>query len=241
VEAKEVAFYNPLTGAITKAETRTNGDKTEVRMQLASGESIILRTFTHGSADKIMAESGHDGQTLPKHKYLASATSSIEIDKGWTLSFKDCSPIPVDTTINVDRPVSWTTLGNQTLNTMMGTGVYAVKFDVDKKAGATYILDLGDVRESARVVLNGQSCATLFSVPYRTDVTSQVKQGENTLVVEVTNLGANRIAELDRKGTQWRKFKEINVVDLNYKKTTYAEWTPVPSGLNSVVKLYVHE
>jgi hypothetical protein len=60
-------------------------------------------------------------------------------------------------------------------------------------------------------------------------------------VVEVTNLGANRIAQLDRKGTQWRKFKEINVVDLNYKKTTYAEWTPVPSGLNSVVKLYVHE
>lgn len=240
VEAKEVAFYNPLTGAITKAETRTNGDKTEVRMQLASGESIILRTFTDGSADKIMAESNLGGQTLPKHKYLASATSSIEIDKGWTLSFKDCAPMPVDTTINVGRPVSWTTLGNQTLNTMMGTGVYTVKFDVDKKAGATYILDLGDVRESARVVLNGQPCGTLFSVPYRTDVTSQVKHGENTLVVEVTNLGANRIAELDRKGTQWRKFKEINVVDLNYKKTTYSEWTPVPSGLNSEVKLLVY-
>jgi hypothetical protein len=30
---------------------------------------------------------------------------------------------------------------------------------------------------------------------------------------------------------------EINVVDINYKKTTYAHWKPMPSGLNSEVKL----
>jgi hypothetical protein len=54
----------------------------------------------------------------------------------------------------------------------------------------------------------------------------------------VTNLPANRIAELDRQGVSWRKMEEINVVDLNYKKTTYEGWDPVPSGLNSTVKLY---
>ena len=48
---------------------------------------------------------------------------------------------------------------------------------------------------------------------------------------------SNRIAELDRQGVKWRKMKEINVVDINYKKTTYENWTPVPSGLNSTVKL----
>jgi hypothetical protein len=35
-----------------------------------------------------------------------------------------------------------------------------------------------------------------------------------------------------------KKMEEINVVDLNYKKTTYEGWDPVPSGLNSTVKLY---
>ena len=50
-------------------------------------------------------------------------------------------------------------------------------------------------------------------------------------------LPANRIAEMDRQGVKWRKMKEINVVDINYKKTTYENWTPVPSGLNSTVKL----
>ena len=33
------------------------------------------------------------------------------------------------------------------------------------------------------------------------------------------------------------KFNEINIVDINYKKTGYAEWQPVASGLNSTVKL----
>jgi hypothetical protein len=53
----------------------------------------------------------------------------------------------------------------------------------------------------------------------------------------VTNLPANRIADMDRHDVPWRKMKEINVVDINYKKTTYSHWTPMPSGLNSSVKL----
>ena len=31
--------------------------------------------------------------------------------------------------------------------------------------------------------------------------------------------------------------KEINVVDINYKKTSYANWKPVESGLNGKVVL----
>ena len=31
--------------------------------------------------------------------------------------------------------------------------------------------------------------------------------------------------------------KEINIVDINYKKTTYENWAPMPSGLNSHVRL----
>ena len=62
-------------------------------------------------------------------------------------------------------------------------------------------------------------------------------KGKNEIRIEVTNLPANRIADLDRKGVKWRKMEEINVVDLNYKNTTYEGWAPMPSGLNSYVKL----
>jgi hypothetical protein len=56
--------------------------------------------------------------------------------------------------------------------------------------------------------------------------------------IEVTNLPANRIADLDRRGVKWRKMEDINVVNINYKKTLYNEWEPVPSGLASTVKLF---
>jgi len=61
--------------------------------------------------------------------------------------------------------------------------------------------------------------------------------GENEIRIEVTNLPANRIADMDRRGVEWRKFKEINVVDINYKKTLYSSWKPVPSGLAGPVTL----
>ena len=99
------------------------------------------------------------------------------------------------------------------------------------------MLDLGDVRESARVYLNGQFLGCAWAVPYILDCRNALKKGRNELRIEVTNLPANRISDLDRKGVKWRKMKEINVVNINYQKTTYSDWTPMPSGLNSEVKL----
>ena len=71
--------------------------------------------------------------------------------------------------------------------------------------------------------------------------TEAVHEGTNTIRIEVTNLPANRIADLDRRGVQWRKFNEINLVNIHYKKSTYANWEPMKSGLNSDVKLWPME
>lgn len=77
----------------------------------------------------------------------------------------------------------------------------------------------------------------LFAVPFRVDITDFLRDGSNTLEIAVANLPANRIAQMDRDGIKWRKFKEINVVDLNYKNTLYDKWEPVPSGLNGPVRI----
>jgi hypothetical protein len=99
------------------------------------------------------------------------------------------------------------------------------------------MIDLGDVRESARVYINGTFIGCAWSVPYILNTRGTLKVGENELRIEVTNLPANRIAELDRQGVKWRKMEEINVVDINYKKTLYNDWEPVPSGLATPIKL----
>jgi hypothetical protein len=123
----------------------------------------------------------------------------------------------------------------------MGTGIYTTKLKLTKKdlkGAQSWQIDLGDVRESARVYINGKFVGCAWSVPFVLDIKPNIlKVGQNDIRIEVTNLPANRIADFDRRGVKWRKMEEINVVDINYKKTTYDNWGPVPSGLNSEVKL----
>ena len=140
-------------------------------------------------------------------------------------------------TYEIDEPCSWTALDVPHATTTMATGRYTLQFDLPAIAADEWLLDLGDVRESARVRINGEDAGTAWCVPFQLTVTQYLKPGKNTIEVEVTNLPANRIAELDRQQVPWRRFKEINVVDLNYKKTGYAHWSPLPSGLNGQVKL----
>lgn len=226
VEAKAAVFYNPMNGEITRAKMDAEG---RVRIQLRSGESIILRTFTEETA-----AGAHS--SLPMHRYLAPNDATATTLRNWVLSFHKAEPQPIDSTWKLDTPCSWTALGDSVLNTTMATGVYSTTFRLDSLPQAL-ILDLGDVRETAHVIINGKDCGTLFAVPYRMDISSYCNTGDNTLQVEVCNLPANRIADLDRRGVEWRKFKEINVVDLNYKRDLYSNWSPTPSGLCSDVRL----
>ena len=123
----------------------------------------------------------------------------------------------------------------------MGTGVYQCNFEVNQyqlNDSHTWQIDLGDVRESARVSINGHDIGCAWAVPYVLWFDKSVlHEGINTISIAVTNLPANHIAELDRKGVKWRKMKEINMVDINYKNTSFANWKPMPSGLNSTVRI----
>ena len=120
----------------------------------------------------------------------------------------------------------------------MGTGIYTINIKLSKAdAKKQWMIDLGDVRESASVYINGQMIGCAWSVPFILDCRNTLKAGNNEIRIEVTNLPANRIADYDRRGIKWRKMEEINVVDINYKRTTYDHWEPVPSGLNSQVRL----
>ena len=167
----------------------------------------------------------------------------MTIDGPWTLSFtEDSEPAMAGKNYQLERTKTWETLDAETAR-LMGTGNYETTFNVTatqmQTASAGFRMNLGDVRESARVWLNGEYIGCTWAVPYVVDCKGLVHEGENTLKIEVTNLPANRIADLDRRGIKWRKMEEINVVDINYKKTTYEGWEPVPSGLNSEVKLII--
>ena len=220
VDFKGATLFNPMNGDITPAPINDG----KVHLTLRSGESIILQTSN--TPVKYAAE-------IPQ-----PTGQTITLSGPWTLSFTEEAP-KVSGTFQLEKPQTWETLSQEAAVTM-GTGVYTTTLKLTKQqARQHWMIDLGDVRESARVYINDQFVGCAWAVPFVLDCRNTLKKGNNEIRIEVTNLPANRIAELDRQGVKWRKMEEINVVDINYKKTTYAEWEPMKSGLNSEVKLYI--
>lgn len=224
VEFTDAAWFNPLDGDIRRAAT----DGNKIAVALRSGESRILCTYDKPTA-------------LPAIEKKESRPDTIDLsDRPWQLTFIESWP-EVSSSRKLDSLAPWTELGDSTLNDLAGTGVYSTTFDINgDDLDGEWSIDLGDVRESARVYLNGKYLGCAWAVPFILDCKDALKAGENELRIEVTNLTANRIRALDRKGVKWRKFKEINIVNVKYQKSTYENWATMPSGLNSRVCLLRH-
>ena len=217
VPFNSATWYDPMTGDITPALVN-NG---KVAISLRSGESRILRTSSVQYAEAMPQPTKQD----------------FALAGPWTLSFIEEAP-RVSQRFTLDTPQTWEALSPEAAITM-GTGVYTTTFRMTKQqARQHWMIDLGDVRESARVYINGQFVGCAWAVPFILDCRNTLKKGKNELRIEVTNLPANRISDMDRRAVPWRKMKEINVVDINYKKTTYESWQPVKSGLNGEVRLF---
>lgn len=217
-------FFNPMNGERGRAQSRTSNGKLEVRLQLKSGESLIIQTLNK-PLDKELA-----------WNYPEEQAYSLSLDHGWKLNFVESTP-SITGRFDIDSPLPWTKLEQPEAKINMGTGCYSLEIDLPALEADDWILDLGDVRESARVRINGHDAGTAWAAPFRLKVGKWLKTGKNLIEVEVTNLPANRIADMDRKNIEWRIFKDINMAKLNYVKGDYKNWSTMPSGLNGNVRL----
>ena len=221
VDAAAAVLYDPMSGK-TGSTSLEDG---KAGLQLRSGESVILRTFDEAPASLPAPFGGRPG------------AEGIDLtSNGWDLYFTEEAPA-VGRQYAFRTLRTWEGLDERTAVTM-GTGVYSTTLQMSKEEAAQpWTIDLGDVRESARVYVNGTFVGCAWAVPFTLDCGRAFRPGANEIRIEVTNLPANRIADMDRRGVPWRKFHDINVVDIHYKHTTYEGWAPVPSGLAGRVVL----
>lgn len=223
-EAKEVIFFDPMAGMIGEARTRIKDNQTAVYLQLKPGQSIIVKTYEKNAP------------AAPAWVYYRETGEKIAFTGNWKMKFIRSVP-EVKETFTLKEPGSWTDLPEEILRKNMGTARYSTTVRIEKKADREYLLRLGDVRESAQVIVNGEPVSTLFAAPFEIRIGTYLKDGENTIDIEVTNLPANRIADYDRRGVEWRKFHDINFVDIGYKNIRYDSWEVIPSGLLGPVSI----
>jgi hypothetical protein len=222
--AQSVVIMDPMTGRSGVATLRTNDMRAaSVRLQLEPGESIILRAF----ASPLTAGK--------EWRYWQPTDTGAELAGNWSVKFLSGGPA-IPPPIQSAKPGSWTTLGGKEAQRFAGTAVYSLSFDAPDASGGPWFLDLGRVEQSARVHLNGEDLGTRIAPPFRVFVRG-LKSENNLLEIEVSNVSANRIRDLDRRGVKWRNFYDINLVNIDYKPFDASSWPLADSGLLGPVRL----
>ena len=153
----------------------------------------------------------------------------------WRVEFIDGGPT-LPKAYNCHALRSWTDNGDEQAQYFTGTARYTIRFDRPPGTGP-WVLNLGEVHESARVRLNGVGISTLIQAPFQVVLTDLAPVG-NMLEVEVTNLSANRIRYMDRQHIPWRVFNDINFVSITYHPFNAAQWPVHPSGLLGPVTIH---
>ncbi|MFZ5999500.1 MAG: glycosylhydrolase-like jelly roll fold domain-containing protein, partial [Bacteroidota bacterium] len=165
---------------------------------------------------------------------------ALRIDGRWDVQFVEGGSV-LPALMQIDTLTSWTNFGMD-YEVFSGSATYRTEFRKPSGTATAWRLDLGTVKESARVVLNGKELATLIGPTFEVIVPSEELRDENTLEVTVSNLMANRIADLDKRKVFWKKFYNVNFPARkpeNRKNGLFdaSEWTPRESGLIGPVTL----
>ncbi len=228
-KASSAIIYDPMTGDFGKAKIRKNATGgTEVFIQLTKQQSLLIETYRLDL-------------NFPPYNYYTSSEPKIELNGIWKIKFTEGGPT-MPSPFKTEKLQSWTALGDSVCNAFSGTATYSLSFDRPPQETKAWLLDLGTVKESAEVFLNGRLLGTLIGPVFQVYVDSAFLKEVNILEIQVTNLMANRIADLDRRNVFWRKFYNVNFPARKSENRTNglfdaSRWKPKESGLLGPVTL----
>jgi len=226
--ATSVILMNPLTGETGLADFSSGKNSVAVRLQLKSGESIVVQTLKRQTLSQ---------GKVTKWKYEEPSGNPIALTSEWNLHFIKGGPVlPADKSIKALRPWSELT-DDSTTQSFSGTAVYSTTLDLAGKKATDYLLMFDKIYESARVLVNGTEAGIVWSLPFEIRIGKYLKPGKNSIAIEVSNLMANRVRYMDRNGIAWRNYHEINFVNINYKSFDASNWPVQPSGLDGPINL----
>lgn len=222
-EGKSCLLLDPQTGETGVARIQKDRERFKVRLQMRPGEAMFV----------LVSKVALNGR---KWDYAGNSLSPIEVNGPWKLEFTSGGTLLPKST-ELQRLVSWTDLADAAAVNFSGSAKYSTTLDLPGDWAGEYLLDLGKVCESAKVRVNGKDAGILWSIPFTARIGKLVKPGKNTIEIEVCNLMANRIRQMDQEKIQWRNYHEINFVNIDYKPFDASQWKLMPSGLLGPVRI----
>jgi hypothetical protein len=184
VAGKQPELFDPMTGEprpLPQFSERASG--TEIPMRFDPGQSFFVLFRNPVTQAKVTA------QNFPALKPV------VELAGAWEVRFDPRRGGPGKVTF--DSLADWSQRPEDGIKFYSGTAVYRKTFELPLPPGALadqkYFLSLGDVKNLARVKLNGRDLGVVWCAPWQVATGDALKAGKNELEIEVANLWPNRL------------------------------------------------
>ncbi|MDR2859172.1 MAG: glycosyl hydrolase, partial [Mediterranea sp.] len=178
ITGKKPDLWHPVTGKMQALPEYAEKDGQTIiplKFDVDEGYFIVFRNKAGKPESKI---------NFPEKNLLLTLTAP------WTVSFDPKWGGPES--IVFEQLTDWSQNENPGIKYYSGTAFYRTHFDCPSNENTLY-LDLGKVKNMARVKLNGTDLGVVWTAPWQVDITKAVKNGDNELEIEVVNLWANRL------------------------------------------------
>jgi hypothetical protein len=219
VTGREAEIWHPETGKIEKASFTIENGKTKVNLHLEPADAVFVVFRNKASGNSF---------TAPK----LTETSLTTIEGPWNLRFQPDRGAPDQIVLASLTP--WNENADKRVKYFSGMGNYTTTLQAPAdwfREGTRLWLDLGSVKNLAEVVVNGKSLGIVWKTPFRVELTSALKQGDNQLEIKVTNLWVNRLIGDQQPGVE----KKITYTTIPFYK---ADSPLLVSGLLGPVRIF---
>ena len=180
IAGKMPELWNPLTNEIRELkEFETSGKTTTVPLQLQGFESsfIVFRK---------------NGKPSASHKNFPEKELIATVSAPWEVSFEPGKRGPEET-VTFNKLEDWSQSSDERIRYFSGKAFYKTRFNAMSIPQKQLYIDLGKVMVMAKVKINGTYAGGVWTSPYRVNITGLLKEGENTVEVEVANNWMNRL------------------------------------------------
>jgi hypothetical protein len=171
------------------------------------------------------------------------------LEGAWDVSFDPKFGGPEE--IRFDELLDWTEHEMRGVKYYSGIATYRKMIEVEELEDKRYFIDLGVVKDMARVRLNGEDLGVIWCAPWRIDISGALREGENVLEIEVANRWINRLLGDSKKpdaNVRTIQFANGLMGGLEYQTGRYTFTTksamgsfnfkdPLPSGLMGPVEI----
>ncbi len=182
VQGKAPELWDSTTGSSRNLpEYKQEGAITTVPLKLAAYQSAFVIFRKPAAANLAKGENFPDQQVW------------VDINTPWQVTFDPKRWGPANP-VTFDKLIDWTLRPEDDIKYYSGPAVYHNTFNIAQiEKGKHLLLDLGQVKAMAKVKVNGIAVGGVWTAPYQLDVTRALKQGSNTVDIEVVNTWVNRL------------------------------------------------